>query len=46
MQQHSGIRHAIALEKLIHSHESKDSVLRDLRRMAPRSNETSLYIAG
>ena len=41
----SGLRHAIALEKLINSHESQDSVLKDLKNMVPRSrdNNPSIY---
>ena len=37
----SGLRHAVALEKLINSHESQDSVLRDLKEMVPLSKDSN-----
>ena len=39
----SGLRHAIALEKLMNSNESQDSVLRNLLEMVPFSPEASVY---
>lgn len=37
----SGLRHAVALEKLMNSNDSQDSVLRDLKAMVG-SNDNSM----